>query len=720
MAHMMQTIRNLSNTRKILCLTAVWLAMILLLFWAFVHGNTLRIVSQNEEYINELTVQRAVSIDNLLDENLSFVRTTAFLYAERLDSPEPDISVIQEFENETRFELIRFIDRNGDNYTSQGKKANLADRAYFQAGMRGESGITYVLESRVTGETQIGFYTPVYFEGDIIGVMVGFFGEDYIQNLLVYHLFGFEGDGYLVLPDGTLLGESIPTSRTNFFTDMVEEGLMTQQDVDTLKQALSESRAAGFTYSRKGAQAQGYAARLSQVDWILIRCFPDGAAQQILQNANGQGILVMIGLLVLFALYGVMINRLLSEQRNLQSALREAERANVAKTEFLFNMSHDLRTPMNAIIGYTELAQREGATPEEVLGYVRKTDAASKHLLSLINDVLEMSRIESGKLTLEPVHTDLVESLEETEAIFTTQMKEKKIRFLVDTDAVQDRGVLCDRDRLDRVLLNLVSNACKFTPEGGEIRVTLRQLGQAEGKGTYAFSVRDTGIGMSEAFLSKLFQPFERERTSTVSKTQGTGLGLSITKKIVDLMGGTISATSEQGKGTEFLVTLTFPLDVQTEEKPQAAVRSERLLDFSRVRILLAEDNPVNREIAALVIQEKGFMLDMAENGKEAVEKVASSAPGTYDLILMDIQMPEMDGYAAARAIRSLDNPLLSEIPILAMTANAFKEDVDAAFAAGMNGHIAKPLDVSTMFDTIEDVLMPQREAANASRPKAN
>ena len=403
-------------------------------------------------------------------------------------------------------------------------------------------------------------------------------------------------------------------------------------------------------------------------------------------------------------------------KRQLKEALDRAETASRAKTDFLFNMSHDLRTPMNAIIGYTELAQRDGLSEDDMREYFGKIDSSSKHLLSLINDILEMSRIESGKMVLEPQPADLIETMREAEALFSTQMAGKDIGFSVDTSAVRDRWVMCDEARLDRVILNLISNAYKFTPGGGKVDVSLAQIcpddNGSEGPAadedirSYELRVKDTGIGMSPEFAAKLFTPFERERTSTVSGIQGTGLGLSITKSIVDLMGGSISAETEQGKGTEFIVKLSFPAAEEPaapEEDIEADTSSGK--EPGETRLLLVEDNDINREIAMMMLKSEGYTVDTASDGKIAVEMLESAGPGRYDMVLMDIQMPVMDGYTATRTIRAMEDPGLAGIPIVAMTANAFKEDVEAAFEAGMDGHIAKPLDVDKMMNEIKRVL---------------
>ena len=421
---------------------------------------------------------------------------------------------------------------------------------------------------------------------------------------------------------------------------------------------------------------------------------------------------MIVALVVLLNLFTTLLSRGLESEARMgraELAKDRAEESNQAKTTFLFNMSHDIRTPMNAIIGYTTIAGREGTTIEEMRGYLKKIDASSHHLLALINDLLDMSRIESGKMELEPVPTDLIKTFDDVRDMFATQMAEKRIDFTVDTGGITESRVLCDENRLNRVLMNLVSNAYKFTPEGGSISVTAREINADTNReiSQYQFRVKDSGIGMSPEFAERVFEAFERERNSTVSGIQGTGLGMAITKSIVDLMGGVIEVETAPGVGTEFIINVAFDLpelsapDVRDDTESEAPAA----MDFTGVKLLLVEDNFVNREIATLILQESGFVLDTAENGREAVDKVTASAPGDYDAILMDIQMPVMDGYEATRAIRGLEDPALADIPIIAMTANAFSEDKKAAEAAGMNGHIAKPIDVPSMMATLAEAL---------------
>ena len=539
----------------------------------------------------------------------------------------------------------------------------------------------------------------------------------------------------------------------------------------------------------------------------------------------------------------VMSDRTADKQVNqaLSDAVAAAETANRAKSTFLSNMSHDIRTPMNAIIGFTTLAISNLDDQERVKDYLTKTLASSNHLLSLINDVLDMSRIESGKIHLEEVEVNLSDVLHDLKTIVSGQIHAKQLELYMDAMDVTDEDVCCDKTRLNQILLNLLSNAIKFTPAGGTVSVRVRQLaGQARGCGQYEFRIKDNGIGMSPEFAKRIFEPFERERTSTVSRIQGTGLGMAITKNIVDMMGGTIEVQTAQGKGSEFIVRV--PLRVQAEHRPvekiteleglkalvvdddfntcdsvtkmlvkvgmraewtlsgkEAVLRARQSIEMSDVyhayiidwrlpdmngievtrqirslhddtpiiiltaydwsdieveakaagvtafcskpmflsdlhetlmsalgqkqtdaaqellpqkdadfkgrQILLVEDNELNREIAQEILREYGFRVDTAENGAVAVEKVSTAAPGSYDLVLMDVQMPVMDGYTATRQIRALENPALAGVPILAMTANAFDEDRRRAMESGMNGFLSKPIVIGDLVQELHKIL---------------
>lgn len=421
-------------------------------------------------------------------------------------------------------------------------------------------------------------------------------------------------------------------------------------------------------------------------------------------NSLVQMVLIMLSLVIVFNIIHILNKR----EKSMEAQKMQAEENSKAKSAFLSNMSHDIRTPMNAIVGYVNLAKDEQLTLPEIREYLGKIENSSQHLLALINDILEMSRIESGKMELDEIKTDIRDMMSGVRDMFATQMNEKKIDFTVKYDGVVDPFVMCDKNRLNRVLLNLISNAYKFTPEGGSVTVTMGQYGASMGKGFYELRVKDSGIGMTREFAEKVFEAFERERTSTVSGIQGTGLGMAITKSIVDLMGGSINVETAPGKGTEFIVKLllrTVDPDPEEAARPEEKEKSKPAADFSTMRLLLTDDIMINREIAAKILRKLGFTVETAGNGKEAVDKVSASEPGYYNAVLMDIQMPVMDGYEATRQIRSLPEKAHAEIPVIAMTANAFSEDVQKAKDAGMNAHVAKPIDINDLVQKLTDIL---------------
>lgn len=406
-------------------------------------------------------------------------------------------------------------------------------------------------------------------------------------------------------------------------------------------------------------------------------------------------------------------NKELEQQKVLADALVAAQHSSRAKTTFLNNVSHDIRTPMNAIIGFTALASSHIDDKNLVADYLEKIKISSNHLLSLVNDVLDMSRIESGKMKIEEEESNLFEILNDLKTIVQTDINNKKLDFYIDTIDVANANIVCDKLRLKQVLLNILSNSIKFTEDGG--LVSLKVLEKKSPKichSIYVFKIKDTGVGMSDAFKEHLFEPFERENTSFVAGIKGTGLGLAITKNIIDMMNGNIVVQSEQGKGSEFTITFDFklPNSICNPITCKKEINNKKYLDSIKEslkgkKILLAEDNELNMEIAKTILEEKGFVVDIAENGQIAVDKIKAANPDDFDLILMDVRMPVLDGYEATRKIRELkDNPLRS-IPIVAMTANAFDEDKLDAVQAGMDAHISKPIDIDDFLETLAEVL---------------
>lgn len=413
---------------------------------------------------------------------------------------------------------------------------------------------------------------------------------------------------------------------------------------------------------------------------------------------------------VLFAVRSIHEQKIkeISQMDQLQKALVAAESANKAKTVFLNNMSHDIRTPMNAITGFTTLAQKNVENSALTRDYLSKISIANQHLLSLINDILDMSRIESGKVCIRENPESITVIIKELNTILQDDVNSRKQTLNVSIQNLEHPDILCDKLRLKQVLLNLLANAVKFTPDGGTIDLTVTEISSYSAeKATFRIVVRDTGIGMSEDFLKKIFVPFERENTHTVNEIQGTGLGLSITKNLVDMMGGDISVNSTRNVGTEFTLVLSFKISsvpARSDEEPVLPQEIDPDL-LKGKRILLAEDNRMNQILTRHLLKDTGVELVIVSNGREACDIVERNAPGYFDLILMDSQMPVMNGFEATGYIRNLKEKSLSEIPIVAITAEAFDDDRERALAAGMNEHIAKPVVAERLFAVLQGIL---------------
>lgn len=390
------------------------------------------------------------------------------------------------------------------------------------------------------------------------------------------------------------------------------------------------------------------------------------------------------------------------QSKNLAAALTAAKSANRAKSAFLFNMSHDIRTPMNAIIGFTDLLEKNLDDKEKTVDYIKKIQSSNATLLTLVNNVLEMARIESGRTIVEEEYWDLRLFNNTLVSIYADTIKKHGLNFSKSLD-LQHYHVLCDTPKIQKIFLNLMSNAIKFTPAGGHIKFDMTEIPcEKEGVALFKTVVEDDGIGMSEEYLKSIFDQFSKERSSTESGIEGSGMGMAIVKNLVNLLEGTVNVESAPGKGTK--VTVTLPLKIATAEDieiPEKEAQELKRKDFSNKRVLLAEDNDLNAEIASTILKEAGMAVDRVENGKECYDLLNNTEAGRYDIILMDIQMPIMNGYEATREIRALGDPKKSEIPIVAMTANAFDEDRGSSLIAGMNAHLSKPIDVSELFKTL-------------------
>lgn len=405
-----------------------------------------------------------------------------------------------------------------------------------------------------------------------------------------------------------------------------------------------------------------------------------------------------------YASHFINLTKQRSDEKALREAARIAEEASVFKSSFLANMSHEIRTPMNAIIGMAQVARQSG-DPHKIGSCIDQIELSSHHLLGLINDILDMSKIEAGKMQLAPESASLQESIDFVINIMSSRAKERGIS-IIQSVSVEHFHVMVDTLRLNQVLINLISNAVKFSKENSEILLSVQEISCSQGMSEYQFSIKDHGIGMTEEQIGRLFESFEQADSSTSRKYGGTGLGLSITKSIVEMMGGQVGVTSVVDEGSDFFFTIRLPVS-SVEYSPDANtdVLPNKKIDFSKLRILVVDDVEINRDIVAELLKAIGAAIDEAADGKEAVEKFVKSGPGYYDVILMDMQMPVIDGLEATRQIRSLKRSDAKSTAIIAMTANVFAEDIERTIAAGMNAHVGKPIDRDAVISTIARVL---------------
>ena len=765
---------------------------------------------------------------------------------------------------------IMLIESTGTAYLSGGDVGIWDDMKYLS---NGEPRATFVSDTSNVEGTFLAFAKKmnkqiVVTTDDICFTHIILLKDiEYVKKYYTTESYGGYASTYIIKENGTLAyfdseEEDVLKAR-NIFKALNEAEYVSEKNFNIVKEELEQEGMSAANIRINQTEYFYSLADLKDYDMTLMLLIP--ASEVAVSTMNMMAAAVRVLAIFMFVLAITLILALLSfikaqrsnqlvkiEQKNNQElnrlreaaedALHAAEVANKSKSVFLSNMSHDIRTPMNAVIGFANLGLSHIDNKERVKDYLTKILSSGNHLLSLINDILDMSRIESGKINLEETEANLSDMLHDIKTIIGGQVHAKQLELYMDVIDVTDEDIYCDKTRLNQVLLNLLSNAIKFTMPGGTVSVRIAQLSNVSAeKGLYEIRVKDNGIGMSQEFAERIFEPFERERSSTVSRIQGTGLGMSITKNIVDMMGGTIEVQTEEGKGTEFILRLELRLKPEQRKKgkikeleglkalvvdddfntcdsvtrmlvdigmrsewtlsgKEAVLRTKQSIEMNdafsvyiidwrlpdmngievarRIRrlgddtpiivltaydwddieieareagvtgfcakpmfvsdlreslmsalghkfgeeedhgvfgkdavenfmdrhILLVEDNELNREIAQEILSEYGFRIDVAENGAEAVEKVSSSKPGDYDLVLMDIQMPVMDGHEATRQIRKLDDPQLASIPIMAMTANAFDEDKKAAVDSGMNGFVSKPIVMEEIIQELKNM----------------
>ena len=720
--------------------------------------------------MEEVTHQMFRSLEDVIDTHWSEVNVQCnYLYCTPLKTDTEFyryLKKLSELSNyhERQIELIA-VDSAGHYYTENGRMGLLRGMKYLESAPQR---ISYVSNSLTVDDSRMVFLeqlsTPITLQSGEKEITLRYFGISQSMTQLndYFRCDAYENNNsvYVLDNDGFKLFNANDTELLkghNVYTVLSRMSYLHGSSFAEAKERLDRT---GSCYSNAVLDGTEYFYALKQMEnarWTLAFLVP---AEYVAVNTQKLVNIVMVIIIVIAMVFSVItvfvgwsllrqkqqqelqaekeanlrleqynihltqVNEELRQAQDIAAeALQSAERASKAKTDFLANMSHDIRTPMNAIIGITTLMKNELHQPEKLAEHLGKLESSGQLLLGIINDILDMSRIESGKTTLNEEKMNLSQQISQLDSIIRQQAGQRRQTFTVNTH-LQHENVLADPNRLNRVLMNILSNAVKYTPTGGHIRFEVDELPRNEHYARYRFVVQDDGIGMSEDYQKTLFDPFTREERSGTNKVQGTGLGMAITKSIVDLMGGSINVESATGKGTRFEVVLEFPIDAEADHAQQVQALPEEAEETSPLcgmKFLCAEDNAINAEILEMLLEAKGASCTICSNGQEIVDAFANVKPGEYDMILMDVQMPVMNGYEATKAIRRSSHELAKTIPIIAMTANAFSEDIQHSLAAGMNAHVSKPVEMKVLEKTIRSIKsggggLPHRRSLNSDK----
>ena len=701
--------------------------------------------------MEEVTHQMFRSLDDVIDTHWSDVDVQCnYLYNTPLET-DTDLyrylNKLSELSNypEKQTELVA-VDASGRYYTEHGSMGLLREMDYLADSPQR---VSYVSNSLTVNDSRMVFLeqlaTPITLQSGEKEITLRYFGISQsmtqLNDYFRYDAYENNNSVYVLDNNGFKLFNANDTELLkghNVYTVLSQMSYLHSSSFAEAKEQLART---GSCYSNAVLDGTEYFYALRQMknaQWTLAFLVPAEYVAVNTQKLVNIAMGIIIGFAVVLSItaisvgwfflrekqqrelrvekeanlrleqYNIQLTKANDEMRKAQviaaDALQTAERASKAKTDFLSNMSHDIRPPMNAIIGITILMKNELHQPEKLAEHLGKLESSGQLLLGIINDILDMSRIESGKTTLNVEKMNLPKQISQLDSIIRQQAGQRSQTFTVESH-LQHENVLADPNRLKQVLMNILSNAVKYTPTGGHIRLELDELPRNEHYARYRFVVQDDGIGMSEDYQKTLFEPFTREEKSGTNKVQGTGLGMAITKSVVDLMGGSISVESATDKGTRFEVVLEFPIDTEADTVQEAQMLPEEgeiASPLSGMKFLCAEDNAINAEILQMLLEASGASCTICSDGQEIVDTFAGVKPGDYDIILMDVQMPIMDGLEATRRIRSGENPLGRIIPILAMTANAFLEDMQKSREAGMDEHLSKPVDIAALEQTVK------------------
>ena len=743
--------------RVFLYAVAAFAAVALICVFAFVKSysvyNDKIIYEERLNQMQEVTKQLFSGLEDVIANRWDEV--TSALNRFEYDNPKNVDELMAVMQMQTRLDnmdkkdsRLIAVDNLGRYYTVDGAQGYLREIEYLEEGLQR---VSYVVNTMTTNQTSIMFLqkldaTVEIFDGTKnVDIIYYGFSQDMNEFNPYFECTAYGGNNtvYVIDKNGTKLFNSRSNELLHGYNTFNVLENMDYLHGSSFKKTRETLTQTGTAYSNAVLDGTEYFYSLYQMEnaeWILLFMVPSGyvATNTVkLVNATVSVVLIFAIIMVIFCGIAVYIvtrsqQRLVleTERRNneklarmnseldhknselsdavhaAETAFKTAQTASHAKSDFLANMSHDIRTPMNAIIGMTTLLEHDADSPEKVTEYTKKIKSSSQHLLSLINEVLDMSKIESGKLEMNMSEFNIDEVMDQIYTGFHQQAETKSQRFSVSVRDVRHKVLLGDKVRVMQILNNLISNSLKYTQIGGDIDVEVTEFEQAsQSYAKLCFRVSDNGIGMSEKFIGRIYDSFTREERSVVNNIQGTGLGMSIVKSLVDLMGGSIDVESKQGRGTCFEVILDFRI-VENGENAEYVTTDgfDSADELKGMRFLCAEDNELNAEILTELLKIEGAECVICKNGQEIVNTFEKSKPGDFDMILMDVQMPVMNGYEATKAIRNGKHPLAKTIPIIAMTANAFSEDVQNSLNAGMNAHISKPIDMKLLAKTVYNI----------------
>ncbi len=733
--------KRVSHARFYIMLVLAIVLVCLLVYWLIVSaaGITADFTkNMNTMYLREMTNLTQANFKSGLSMRYSGLKAVAeSVTAEDTEN----IAMLKRFitsaEENNDFEFFAFVDKDGFYYSEDGKRPAASKLSFLADLLSGKDELvsyneTFLDDNMIVLGTQI---TPIkYDQTNIIAVIAGFTADSIGQHLFLRSEDG-QTNASIVNKDGSFIVYNTYFSELPKGSNVIskfreyaefDKGFSLEQMESDFKNGNSGM----VVFKASDVHMCMYYSPIEGTEWYMLMEVPYEVVDEMTEDLSGRlntNAIVMMATVMaiiaaIFVIYFINLRahskQLEAARESAETAKKAAEQASLAKSEFLSRMSHEIRTPMNGIIGMTEIARRNSDDPEKVDDCLKKVSLSSKHLMSLINDVLDMSKIESGKIQLKNELFDLRAFLENIENIYSVQAEEKGIEFKISLFGNIDALIGGDSLRLNQILTNLLSNAFKFTPKGGKVVLNVSELKHEGNTVLLRFAVKDNGVGIKQENLEKIFEAFEQENAEVTHKYGGTGLGLSIVKKFSELMGGSVKVRSVFGKGSEFEVELPFTvtdrshtIEWKTERDNSDRASDNKVYDFNGKHILLAEDNELNREIATELLGDStGAIIDEAENGQMAVSLFEESEIGYYDLILMDIQMPVMDGFEATRIIRAMNRPDASAVPIFAMTANAFAEDEEKSIQAGMNAHLSKPLEISAVLAAMNEILFRSKK----------